>query len=123
MVSLWWGRWCSICHRMPFDSRNEGVTCVSMIWRAISGRPYLHRHTGRVPNSEGLRGAEVASAHFNLRRAVALRFGVVDGDEAVVGDTPRAEHVRVDSRLIYLANWRGSMVDRRAQVELKWERV
>jgi len=104
-VPMAW-KMCSIRHRMPFDSRNEGATCVSMMWRAISGRPYLHRHAGRVPHSEGLRGVEGASAHFNLRQAVALRFGVVDGDEAVVGYTPRAEHGRVDSR--YLANWRGS---------------
>ena len=32
-------RCCSPRHRMPFSSRNEGLKCVSMTWRAISGRP------------------------------------------------------------------------------------
>ena len=31
--------YCSPRHRIPFQSRNEGTKCVSMWWRAISGRP------------------------------------------------------------------------------------
>jgi hypothetical protein len=28
---------------MPFNSRDEGTTCVSITWRAMSGRPYQRR--------------------------------------------------------------------------------
>ena len=32
------GRYCSPCHRMPFNSRNEGSNCASMTRRAASAR-------------------------------------------------------------------------------------
>jgi len=34
------GRCCSPRHRIAFNSREEGYKCVSMMWRAISAKPY-----------------------------------------------------------------------------------
>ena len=39
------GRYCSPRHKLPFKSRNEGVNCVSVTWRAIYARPYTLENT------------------------------------------------------------------------------
>jgi len=58
------GRYCSSTPRqmMLFNSRHEGYKCVSMTWRAISGRPYL-ACGDQVAQHRGVGTAGVASRH------------------------------------------------------------
>jgi len=54
---------CSSRHRMPFNSRNEGSTCVSMTRRAVSARPYTKAGWGAAKTGLGDKlGIDVAGA-------------------------------------------------------------
>jgi hypothetical protein len=49
-------KYCSPRHRMPYRSINNGSKCVSMMWQAISGRPYLELYS--LPGCERVWAAE-----------------------------------------------------------------
>jgi len=66
------GRYCSARYRMPYDSRKNGLICVPMTWRAISGRAHLALSVlGAQP---GLGGGLPACAAQRQCRARLLRL-------------------------------------------------
>jgi len=65
------GIYCSTRHRMPFNSRSEGSTCVSMTWRTLSARPYLRCRA--FHRGAGLHGDNLRKPHV-LGRQVFLQL-------------------------------------------------
>jgi len=55
-------RYCSPRHSTPFDSRHEGSHCVSMTWRAASGRPYRQQRLQARAHQQALHRQQLAHA-------------------------------------------------------------
>ena len=82
---------CYLPHqRMPFNSKNEGLYCVSMTWRATSGRPYhlhvaLHLHVGAAHDAARHGAANHARHHHG-------------GEDHAVRDVLQAGSLRASTR-------------------------